>query len=148
IEKDGSKTVLADRFEGKRFNSPNDLVFDKDGNLYFTDPPYGLEKNWNDPARELDYCGVYFRSKDGKLKLVTKEMTRPNGIALSPDGKTLYVANSSPFKAVWMAFDVKEPGTVANGRVFFDAGKWVGRKGKVGVPDGMKVDRAGNLWAT
>ncbi len=149
IEKNGKKTTLADRYEGKRFNSPNDLVFDKEGNLYFTDPPYGLEKNWDDPARELDFCGVYFLSKDGKLKLLTKEMSRPNGITLSPDGKTLYVANSDPIRAYWKAFVVKAPGEITTpGRIFFDATKWVGKKGKAGLPDGMKVDKDGNLWAT
>lgn len=146
LEKDGTRTTLADRFEGKRLNSPNDAVFHSNGDLYFTDPPYGLEKNWDDPARELDWCGVYRLSKDGKLTLLTKEMTRPNGIAFSPDEKTLYVANSDPKRAVWMAFDVKPDGTIANGRVFFDATGWAGQK--PGLPDGLKVDQRGNLFAT
>src|SRR5205085_9176304 len=101
IEKDGKKTVLARDYMGKRFNSPNDLIYKSNGDLYFTDPPYGLEKNWEDPARELDFCGVYRLAKDGKLTLLTKEMSRPNGIAFSLDEKTLYVANSDPKKAVW-----------------------------------------------
>ena len=146
IEKDGSKTVLADNFNGKRFNSPNDLVFKSNGDLYFTDPPYGLEKNWKDPARELDFCGVYRLSKDGKVTLLTKEMSRPNGIAFSLDEKTLYVANSDSAKAVWMAFEVKADGTLGDGRVFHDATKWMGKK--PGSPDGMKIDAKGNLFAT
>jgi gluconolactonase len=146
IEKDGSKTILADNFEGKRFNSPNDLVFHSNGDLYFTDPPYGLEKNWDDPARQLDFCGVYRLSKAGKLQLLTKEMSRPNGIAFSLDQKTLYVANSDPKKAVWMAFDVKSDGTLGDGKVFFDVTNLAGKK--PGLPDGMKIDINGNLFAT
>jgi gluconolactonase len=146
IEKDGTKTVLADKFEGKRFNSPNDLIFKSNGDLYFTDPPYGLEKNWDDPARELDFCGVYRISKDGKLTLLTKEMSRPNGIAFSLDEKTLFVANSDPKQAVWMAFDVKDDGTLGKSRVFFDVTPLVGKK--KGLPDGMKIDVHGHLFAT
>jgi gluconolactonase len=147
LEKDEKKTVLADKFEGKRFNSPNDLVYKSNGDLYFTDPPYGLEKNWDDPARELDFCGVYRLSKDGKLTVLTKELTRPNGIAFSPDEKTLYIAVSDPDKAVWMAYDVKADGTLGKGKVFFDSTDWVKEK-KKGLPDGMKVDKDGNLFAT
>jgi gluconolactonase len=146
IEKDGKKTVLADKFEGKRFNSPNDLVFKSNGDLYFTDPPYGLPKNWDDPSRELDFCGVYRISKNGKVQLLTKDMTRPNGIAFSLDEKTLYVANSDEKKAVWMAFDVKDDGTLGKGRVFYDVTAQVGKK--PGLPDGMKIDVKGNLFAT
>ena len=140
------KTTLADKYQGKRLNSPNDAVLKSNGDLYFTDPPYGLEKNWDDPARELDFCGVYRLSKDGELTLLTKEMTRPNGIAFSPDEKTLYVAQSDPKKAVWMAFDVKPDGTIANGRVFYDASKWVNKR--KGLPDGLKVDQDGILFTT
>jgi gluconolactonase len=147
LEKDGSKTVLADRYMGKRFNSPNDLIYKSNGDLYFTDPPYGLVKGAEDPAREMDYCGVYRLSKNGKLTLLTKDMTRPNGIAFSADEKTLYVANSDPEKAVWMAFAVKGDGTLGEGRVFFDSAPWVAQK-KKGLPDGMKIDREGNLFAT
>jgi gluconolactonase len=149
LEKDGrTKTTLADRYEGKRFNSPNDLAYKSDGDLYFTDPPYGLLVKGSEdfPGRELDFCGVYLLSKNGKLTLLTKEMSRPNGIAFSPDEKTLYVANSDPEKAIWMAYEVKEDGTLGTGRVFFDTKTWV--KTKKGLPDGMKVDRAGNLFAT
>jgi gluconolactonase len=147
IDPHAKKTVLADRYQGKRLNSPNDVAVKSNGDIYFTDPPYGLEKNWDDPARELDFCGVYrIGASDGKLTLLTKEMTRPNGIVFSPDEKTLYVANSDPKIAVWMAFDVKTDGTLGKGRVFFDATSWVGTK--KGLPDGMKVDQQGNLFAT
>jgi gluconolactonase len=146
LEKNGKKTVLADKYMGKRLNSPNDCVFHSNGDLYFTDPPYGLEKNWDDPARELDFCGVYRLSKKGKLTLLTKEMSRPNGIALSIDEKTLYVANSDPKKAIWMSFPVKSDGTLGDGRIFFDAQALT--KTKKGLPDGMKVDHLGNLFAT
>lgn len=146
LEKDGKKTTLADRYMGKRLHSPNDAVYKSNGDLYFTDPPYGLEKNWDDPARELDFCGVYRLSKDGKLTLLTKELSRPNGLAFSPDEKTLYVANSDPARAIWMAYEVKSDGTLGKGRVFFDATAWA--KTKKGLPDGMKVDTKGNLFAT
>ena len=140
-------TTIADKYEGKRFNSPNDGVFDANQNLYFTDPPYGLLKHNADPAKELDFNGVYRVSAvDESVTLLTKEMTYPNGIALSPDEKTLYVANSDPHKAIWMAFPVKADGTIGPGRVFADVTSSVGTK--KGLPDGMKVDAAGNLFAT
>jgi gluconolactonase len=147
LEKNGPKTTLVDRYEGKRFNSPNDLVYKSNGDLYFTDPPYGLEKGWEDPARELDFCGVYRLSKDGKLTLLTKELSRPNGLAFSPDEKTLYVANSDPDKPVWMAYEVLADGTLGKGRVFADSTEAVKAKRK-GLPDGMKVDKDGNLFMT
>jgi gluconolactonase len=139
--------TIAGSYQGKRLNSPNDAVFKSNGDLYFTDPPYGLEKNWDDPARELDFCGVYRVTPDGTITLLTKEMTRPNGLAFSPDEKTLYVANSDPAKPVWMAFDVQPDGTIAKGRVFFDSTPWL-KMQKKGLPDGMKVDEHGNLFAT
>ena len=147
VEKDGRWTTLADRYRGKRLNSPNDAVLKSNGDLYFTDPPYGLEKRWQDPSRELDFCGVYRLSTDNRLTLLTDKMTRPNGIGFSPDEKTLYVAQSDPKRAVWMAFDVKADGTLGGGRVFFDATPWLGQ-GLKGLPDGLKVDQAGNLFAT
>ncbi|MFN0122807.1 MAG: SMP-30/gluconolactonase/LRE family protein [Blastocatellia bacterium] len=148
IEDDGKKrTPLAEKFEGKRFNSPNDLAWRKNGDLYFTDPPYGLPKGVDDPAREMDYCGVYRLDTKGKLTLLTKEITRPNGIAFSPDEKKLYVASSDPDKAIWMSYDVKPDGTLANGKVFFDSTAWAKEK-RPGLPDGMKVDQTGNVWAT
>jgi gluconolactonase len=146
LETGGGKKTLVDSYMGKRLNSPNDLVYKSNGDLYFTDPPYGLPKNVDDPRKELDFQGVYRLSINGELTLLTKEMTRPNGIAFSPDEKTLYVANSDPKQAVWMAFDVKQDGTLGKGRVFFDATSWVGKK--KGLPDGLKVDKAGNLFAT
>jgi gluconolactonase len=147
IEKDGKKTVLADNYMGKKFNSPNDLVYHSNGDLYFTDPPYGLPKGADDSTRDMDYCGVFLRKKDGKLILLTKDMSRPNGIELSPDEKTLYVANSDFASPVWKSFPVKDDGTLGEGKVFVDGMKWVKEK-RLGLPDGMKVDAAGNLWAT
>ncbi len=149
LDADGKQTVLADKFEGKRFNIPNDGVYKSNGDLYFTDPPYGLMRKDQEgfPGMEMDFCGVYRLAKDGKLTLLTKSMTKPNGIAFSPDEKTLYVANSDPDKAVWMAFPVKDDGTLGEGKVFFDSTPWVKMK-KPGLPDGMKVDKDGNVFAT
>ncbi len=139
--------TIIDRYEGKRFNSPNDLVYDAAGNLYFTDPPYGLNKDMmNDPKKELPFQGVYRLSAEGDLALITKEMSRPNGIGLSPDGQTLYVANSDPEKAIWMTFQLNENGAVESENLFYDATEWVGKE--PGLPDGLKVDRQGNIWAT
>jgi gluconolactonase len=142
-EKDGTLVTVADRYEGKRLNSPNDAVFKSDGALYFTDPPYGLAKQDDDPAKELPHNGVY-RVKDGKVTLLTAELTRPNGLAFSPDEKTLYVANSDAGRKIWMAYPVKADGTLGPGRVFFD----VTAQKEPGLPDGMKVDRQGNLYCT
>jgi gluconolactonase len=142
-----TKKILTDKYEGQRLNSPNDGVFKSNGDLYFTDPPYGLRGQNNDPQKELAINGVYRLSKAGKLTLLTKEFTFPNGIAFSPDEKTLYVAQSDPDKAIWMAFKVLEDGTIADGKIFFDATSWV-KQGKKGLPDGMAVDQSGNLYAT
>jgi gluconolactonase len=147
LEKDGKFTTLADRYQGKRFNSPNDLVFKSNGDLYFTDPPYGLPQQAKDPSRELDFCGVYRVAKDGGVTLLTKELTRPNGLGFSPDEKTLYVAVSDPDRPVWMAYDVKADGTLGPGRVFFDAAH-LRKEGRKELPDGLKVDKSGNLFAT
>jgi len=144
----GGKRTLVDNYEGKRLNSPNDACLGADGKtIYFTDPPYGLPNRWEDPLRELDYCGVYRLAPDGTVTLLTKEMTRPNGLAFSPDFKTLYVAQSDPEAAIWRAFPVKEDGTLGEGRVFYDATAAV-KEGLPGLPDGLKVDEKGNLWAT
>lgn len=150
LEKDGkTRTILADHYMGKRFNSPNDGVFKSNGDLYFTDPPYGLQVKGKEgfPGMEMDYCGVYRLSKDGKLTLLTKELTKPNGIAFSPDEKILYVGSSDPEKAIWMAFPMKADGTLDKGKVFFDSTEMV-KKGLKGLPDGMKVDKDGNIFAT
>ncbi len=145
-EKTKKFEVLASKYQGKRFNSPNDLIIMKNGDILFTDPPYGLPKGVDDPARELDFQGVYRLSK-GEVTLLTKEMTRPNGLALSPDEKTLYVANSDPKLAYWMSYPVKGDGTLGTGKIFYDTTKFMA-KDKPGLPDGMKVDTQGNLWAT
>jgi gluconolactonase len=145
LEPGGGKVTLADRYQGKRLNSPNDAVVHSSGDIYFTDPIYGLPQREKDPNRELDFCGVYrWSARDGTVTLLSRELSRPNGIALSPDGKTLYVANSEGTKAIWMAFPVLADGNVAPGRVFVDATPLKLRGGN----DGMKVDRDGNLWAT
>lgn len=150
LTKNGGKRTLVDNYMGKRLNSPNDGCFKSNGDLYFTDPPYGLPGNFDDPRRELGYCGVYRlqMGKDGvnKVTLLTEEMTRPNGIAFSPDEKFLYVAQSDPAAAIWKKFPVKEDGTLGKGEVLFDATEYVGKH--KGLPDGLKVDKAGNLWAT
>jgi gluconolactonase len=143
IEKNGRVTVLADRYEGKRLNSPNDLVYKSDGSLYFTDPPHGLSKEDDDPAKELKFNGVY-RVAAGKVNLLTTALDRPNGLAFSPDEKFLYVGNSSMKRKVWMRFEVRPDGTLGQGQVFFDATSEQGG----GVPDGLKVDQKGNLYGT
>ena len=146
LEADGTVTTLADRFQGRRFNSPNDLVFRANGDLYFTDPPYGLPGGLEGPHAELSWCGVYRRTPDGTLTLLNQSMTRPNGIGFAPDGKTLYVAQSDPEAALWMAFPVHDDGTLGAGRVLYDATRFVGQR--PGLPDGLAIDVLGNLWAT
>lgn len=143
IGKDMRVTTLVDNYQGKRLNAPNDLVFRSDGTLFFTDPPYGLPRQDDDPAKELPFNGV-FKLKDGTLDVLVADLTRPNGIAFSPDEKTLYVSNSDDFRKIWMKYDVATDGTVSNGRVFFDATP----DKDAGVPDGMKIDVLGNIWAT
>lgn len=142
ISRDGSVSTVVDRFEDKLLNSPNDLVFHRDGALYFTDPPYGLPGQELDPAKEIPFNGVY-RFADGKLQVIIDDLHRPNGLAFSPDYKTLYVANSEqPMK--WMQYDVASDGSVSNGRVFAD----VNDSAEPGVPDGLKLDTQGNIFAT
>jgi gluconolactonase len=146
LEPDGKITALARYYNYRRFNSPNDLVYKKNGDLYFTDPPYGLEGNTNDPMRELTFQGVYRLKPDGKVDLLTRDLTRPNGLAFSPDEKILYIAVSDPASPKIWAYDVDSQGLLQNGRVFFDASSLI--QGHKGLPDGMKVDNKGNLWAT
>jgi gluconolactonase len=145
-EKDGTITVLADRYQGNRLNSPNDLVCKNNGDIYFTDPP-GLYRTYpqgpDAPKQELDFNGVYRITAPGKVELVTKDIPFPNGLAFSPDEKKLYVASTRPEK-FWMVYDVQADGTLSKGRKFFDATNIPGE----GVPDGMKVDHAGNIYAT
>jgi len=143
IDKDMKVSTFIDKFEGKKLNSPNDLVFHSDGSLYFTDPPYGLPKGDDDPAKEVKFNGVY-RWSNGKLQAIVRDLTRPNGIALSPDEKTLYVANSDEKRKVWMRYDLSADGTAANGRAFAD----VTAETAPGVPAGMKLDSQGNVYTT
>ena len=137
-------STIVGEYEGKKLNSPNDAIYDSQGNLFFTDPPYGLEGNMDDPTKEIDFQGVFRYSTEGVLTLISKTLTRPNGLALSPDEKTLYVSCSDPDAATWTAFTLKEDGTVESEQLFYDA---TGTKGK-GLPDGLKIDKKGNIWAT
>ncbi|HNQ88572.1 MAG TPA: SMP-30/gluconolactonase/LRE family protein [Verrucomicrobiota bacterium] len=146
LEKANAFTVLAEYYRGRRFNSPNDLVYRSNGDLYFTDPPYGLEKGNQDPTQELLFSGVYLLRRGGDVVLLTRDLAFPNGVALSPDEKTLYVAVSDPARPVIMAYAVKADGTLGEGRVFFDAAPLAA--GRQGLPDGLKVDVKGNVFAT
>lgn len=138
--------TVVDKYQGKKLNSPNDAVLAKNGDLYFTDPPYGLEKNMQDPLKELTFQGVYRFDKGGKLQLLTDQLSRPNGIALSPDQSKLYVANSDPQRAIWMEYNLQSDGSIDQGRVFYDATQLV--SSRKGLPDGMKVHPSGNIFAT
>ena len=146
-EKDGAITTLADRYDGKRFNSPNDVVCKRNGDIYFTDPNSVARNKPPDPhgdfRQELDFNGVYRVTAAGKLELMTKEVPYPNGLAFSPDEKKLYIANTRPDK-FWIVFDVEPDGKLANGKKFLDVNNEPGD----GAPDGMKIDQAGNLYAT
>lgn len=145
-EPDGKMRPLAVGYEGKKLNSPNDLVFDAQGNLWFTDPPYGLPGTFKDPAKELDFQGVYRVAADGRITLATRELEAPNGLAFSPDYQTLYVANSQNHAAIWKAFPVNADGSLGASRVFYDATPLY--KDGDGVPDGLKLDVHGNVFAT
>ena len=150
FEKDGAATTLADKYDGRKLNSPNDVVIRKNGDIYFTDPPFGLLRPGQaspqdiakNPDRDLDFNGVFRITADGKLEVLSKALALPNGLAFSPDEKKLYVADSAG--KTWSVFDVKPDGTLGGDRIFFNATGETGR----GVPDGMKVDTAGNVWAT
>ena len=143
LEKNGSLTILADRYEGKRLNSPNDLVYRSDGTLYFTDPPFGLPKFFDDPRRELPFSGVY-SLRNGKLQLISKDLKGPNGIAFSPDEKYLYVTNWDEKRKVVMRYDTNGDGTLSSGKVFFDMTSSPGED----ALDGVKVDGKGNLYVS
>lgn len=143
----GGKRTIADNYEGKRFNSPNDVAVHSSGAIYFTDPPYGLPKGFDDERRELDFCGVYRVTPDGTVTLLCDTMTRPNGICFSPDEKRLYVAQSDPQAPIWKVFNVLADGTLDAGRIFFDGTKLFAAR-KKGLPDGLKVDVQGNVFAT
>ncbi|NOT30414.1 MAG: SMP-30/gluconolactonase/LRE family protein [Planctomycetes bacterium] len=145
LERDGTRTVLVDRYQGKRLNSPNDLVYSRSGDLYFTDPPFGLPGTFDDPEKELPFSGVYRLRKSGELTLLTRELEGPNGIAFSPDEKTLYVANNSPTCPLWMAYDLRADGTLGLSRVLYDAKSFTANR--KGFPDGLKVAKSGHLFA-
>src|SRR6516225_3716571 len=143
LEKNGVLTVLADRYQGKRLNSPNDLVYRSDGTLYFTDPPFGLPKVFDDPRKEQRFSGVY-RVRDGQVTLVASELTGPNGIAFSPDERFLYVTNWDEKRKVVMRYPVDADGTLGAGSVFFDMTSATGEE----ALGGMKVDAAGHLFVS
>jgi gluconolactonase len=135
--------TLIDNFRGKKFDSPNDAVFDHKGNLYFTDPPYGLAGHEHDSTKEAPYQGVYRLSPSGQITLLIDTLTKPNGIALSPDDQYLFIGNSDPDKAIWYRYAIQDT-TLRDGKIFFDAASL----GEQGSPDGMKIDRDGNLFAS
>jgi len=143
LEANGRISTLADRYDGHRLNSPNDLVFKSNGDLYFTDPPFGLPRAFLDTAK-APVQGVYRVAKDRTVTLIIGDIKAPNGIAFSPDEKTLYVSDVDPKRAAWLAYDVRSDGTVTNGRVLFDATRW--RRDPFFGPDGFKVDRYGNIF--
>ena len=144
LERDGRITTLADRFGGRRLNSPNDLVFRSNGDLYFTDPPFGLPGTFTDPAKEQPFQGVYRLRPDGTVDLLTRELSAPNGIAFAPDERTLYVSNADRERLVWLAFPVLADGALGPSRVLYDGTD--STSGRRGVGDGMKVDARGNLF--
>ena len=144
LEPDGQLTVLADKFEGKRLNSPNDLVYRSDGTLYFTDPPFGLPKFFKDPRKELSFSGVFMVKEPGRVVLATKDLNGPNGLAFSPDEKFFYVDNWEDNRKIVMRYEVQPDGSLKNGKLFFDMTKAPGED----ACDGMKIDRAGNLYVS
>jgi gluconolactonase len=141
------KIVLAERYRGHRFNSPNDLVLARSGAIYFTDPPYGLAGINDSPLKEQPVNGVYRLDPDGNVTLIDGSLTFPNGILLSPDGRTLYVSNSDPHRAIWMAYSLDAHGNAAGRRIFADVTDMVAQD-RPGLPDGMAIDRFGNLFAS
>ena len=147
IEPAGSKVTVCDRFEGKRLNSPNDLVYSSKGDLYFTDPAYGLPDRYEDTAnRELPFCGVFLVRPDGETILLTDELRAPNGLAFSPNESVLYVGQSGTHEPKWMRYPVNPDGTIGKGNVFYAISPEEDQL--PGSPDGFKVDDKGNLFAT
>jgi gluconolactonase len=142
----GKFVAVAVGYEGKRLNSPNDLVYDDKGNLYFTDPPFGLPGTFTDPNKDLPFNAVFRVDTEGKITTVATELEAPNGLGFSPDYKTLYVANATAKEPIWKAYKVQRDGSLDKGRIFAEAASYV-RKGD-GVPDGLKVDIKGNVFAT
>ncbi len=150
LEASGGFTTVADRYEGRRLNSPNDLVVRANGDVYFTDPPFGLPKAFDDPKKELPFSGVYRVDAAGRVTLLTRALDSPNGLAFSPDERTLYVTNANAKAAKVWAFPLREDGTLEDGRVVADvsaAAQDYARRGiRTGNPDGIKVDRSGRLY--
>jgi gluconolactonase len=141
------KTTLASHYQGKRFNSPNDVVRRADGTVFFTDPPYGLKDLDDSPVKQLDFNGVFRVDTDGSVHLIDDALSFPNGIALSPDQGTLYVANSDPDKPIWMAYSLDAAGSVIERHEFANATDLVA-EGAAGLPDGMAVTGDGHVFAT
>lgn len=146
LNMNGGKRTLVDNHNGKRFNSPNDVIVDTKGRVYFTDPPYGLPEKEKDKDRQTGIFGVYLYDH-GKLSVIIKDLTRPNGLALSPDEKILYVAQSDPDKAIYMKYPVLATGLLGKGSLLLDVTPMV-KEGQKGLPDGIKVDYLGNIWGT
>ena len=146
LTQDGGKRTLVDNYEGKRFNSPNDLVLHSSGSFFFTDPPYGLPRQGDTPLRELKENGVYRVDPDGTVTLVIPDLVRPNGIALSPDEKTLYIAQSHRPEAHILAYPLKDDLTCGPKTILYDATPLA--ETDAGLPDGLKIDESGNIWTT
>lgn len=145
VEADGTWTMLVATFEGKRLNSPNDLAFKSNGDLYFTDPPFGLPRTFDDESKEIPFSGVYRLAQDGTVTLLVRDLKAPNGVAFSPDEKTLYVTNADRERPQWLAYEVLSDGALGERRVLVDGARFA--ESRPGGPDGLKVDRAGNLFS-
>jgi gluconolactonase len=139
--------TVADKWNGKRFNSPNDVVVRKNGDIFFTDPPYGLPKQENDSTREIYFQGVYKVSNDGTVSMLVDSLTRPNGVAFTPDEKIIIIANSDPGKARWYAYQLNEKDSIVSGKILFDATENC-KNGEKGLPDGLRIDKQGNIFAS
>ncbi|MBN2350709.1 MAG: SMP-30/gluconolactonase/LRE family protein [Bacteroidales bacterium] len=149
LDKPESKYItIVNQYQGKKLNSPNDAVYNSRGDLYFTDPPYGLPNQGNGPEKELDFNGVYKLSAAGELTLLDEKLSRPNGIGLSPDENTLYVSSSDPENPVWMAYSLDEEGIPEAERVLFDASEYAKERPNKGMPDGLKVHSSGTIFGT